>query len=150
MDAKATERLELTLQINSIIADMRGVGVYDPLYITLELNKRIGLDLTVLEVTTRIQAYKESLVYGMLDNYKDNVINAMEKYIFIYNEAINKGKLKLAKDTLDSILKLQQIDNFDIYEKFGVKTNSQKIDKSEGIRSQKIIKLTQKKPSIGV
>jgi len=140
--------IELESKINKVIANCRNNGIFSRLEITSEINKQLNLELTVSQGTEHIKTYREELVYNMLDNYKDNVINAMEMYVNILQRAFANDNLKLAKETIDSIIKLQQLDKFDIYEKFGIDTNATKINKTDKVRQAQIVKLLQRKPNL--
>jgi len=138
---KELARIKLTQDINSVINEMRGQGVYDTLQICLELNKRLNLDLSVTETANKIRDYKETLIHNMLDNYKDNVVFAMEKYVAIYQKAMVDGNLKLAKSTLDSIVELQQLNKKDIYEEFNIDTGNAEVSHGEQIREEQVKKM---------
>ncbi len=141
MDQKELARLELTQDINSIINELRGDGVYDTLQICLALNERLGIKLSVTDAAMKIRDYKETLVHNMLDNYKDNVIFAMEKYVNLYQKAMADNNLKVAMAALDSIVKLQQLDKRDIYDEFGIQAGTEDISQGEQIREEQAKKL---------
>jgi hypothetical protein len=135
------QRLELSTKLQSIIFESRGKGIFDLMQITLEINKRLGSDFTIYEIKDKIEEYEKNFMYNFLSDYKRNVIAAVEKFAYIYAKSMEEENWRGAAAALTEIIKLQQLSDHDVYEKFGIKLKTNTKNKSEKIREQQILKL---------
>jgi len=128
-------------RIYQIIMENRNKGIWDAEAIANIINKELGLTLEVSDVETKLAEYKESLITTFLSNPKDQVTNLFERYMFIYQEAMQEGTTKgaaVALKALDSIQKLTQLDKTDISKLFDIKKTGADLSLEETIRQEKL------------
>lgn len=141
--AKKRHQLEVDnkSKIYQIIMETKNKGIWDTEAVTNIINKELGLSLTPAEVDIKLAEYKEALITNFLSNPKDQLTNLFERYMYIYQEAMQEGTIKgasVALKALDSLAKLTQLDKADISKLFNIRKTGDELSLEETVRQEKL------------